>query len=51
MRLLEILPNGDFRLTKNFLDNTIPLYIILSYRWENDEEEEVAFEDMDKDLG
>ena len=51
MRLLEILPNGDFRLTKNFLDNAIPPYAILSHRWENDEQEEVTFEDMDGGLG
>ena len=51
MRLLEILPNGDFRLTKNLLDNAIPPYAVLSHRWENDEQEEVTFEDMDKGLG
>jgi len=49
MRLLEILPNGDFRLTQNLLDNAIPQYAILSHRWENDEEE-VTFEDMDKGI-
>ena len=48
MRLLEILANGDFRLTKNLLDNAIPRYAILSHRWENDQQEEVTFEDMDQ---
>ena len=45
MRLLEVLPNGSFRLTKKFLDNAIPRYAILSHRWEN-ESQEVTFEDM-----
>ncbi|MCJ1334506.1 hypothetical protein MMC10_011218 [Thelotrema lepadinum] len=45
MRLLEILPNGDFRLTKKLLDDTIPQYAILSHTWGN-ESEEVMFEDM-----
>lgn len=46
MRLLEVLPNGDFRLTKNLFDNAIPPYAILSHRWENDDQE-VTFEDVD----
>ena len=50
MRLLEILPNGDFCLTKNLLNKAIPQYAILSHRWENDEQE-VTFEDMDKGSG
>ena len=49
MRLLEVLPNGGFRLTKN-LDNAIPPYAILSHRWEDDSQE-VTFEDMDKGSG
>ena len=50
MRLLEVLPNGSFRLTKKFLDNVIPRYAILSHRWE-DESQEVTFEDMDEGSG
>ncbi|KAF7505108.1 hypothetical protein GJ744_001248 [Endocarpon pusillum] len=45
MRLLEILANGDFRLTGKFLDNAIPRYAILSHKWEGDGQE-VTFEDM-----
>jgi Heterokaryon incompatibility protein (HET) len=43
MRLLEILPNGDFRLTEKFIDRPIPRYAILSHTWGT---EEVTFEDM-----
>ncbi|KAL9095674.1 MAG: hypothetical protein Q9165_002106 [Trypethelium subeluteriae] len=50
MRLLEILSNGDFRLTKKFLDNAIPRYAILSHRW-GDESQEVTYEDMAEGLG
>ena len=46
MRLLEILPNGDFRLTPKLYDNKIPQYAILSHRWEDDESQEMTFEDM-----
>jgi hypothetical protein len=42
---LEVLPNGSFRLTKKFLDNTIPQYAILSHRWK-DKSQEVTFEDI-----
>ncbi len=45
MRLLELLSNGDFRLTGKLLDNAIPRYAILSHTW-GDESEEVTFEDM-----
>ncbi|KAF7502400.1 hypothetical protein GJ744_005852 [Endocarpon pusillum] len=45
MRLLEILPNGDFRPTGKFLDNAVPRYAILLYKWEEDGQE-VTFEDM-----
>jgi len=49
MRLLECLPNGDF-LTKEFLDNAIPQYAILSHTW-GDESQELTFEDMIGGLG
>jgi len=45
MRLLEILPNGDFRLTPKLYDNKIPQYAVLSHTW-GDESQEVTFEDM-----
>jgi hypothetical protein len=48
MRLLEVLSNGDFRLTDNFPDNKIPRYAILSHTWGS---EEVTFEDIDKTSG
>jgi hypothetical protein len=48
MRLLEILPNGDFRLTGKLHDNTIPQYAILSHTWGH-ESQEVTFEDIVKD--
>jgi hypothetical protein len=50
MRLLEVLPNGDFRLTGNLLDNSIPPYAILSHT-EDDNNQEVTFEDMDEGSG
>ncbi|KAH9209097.1 beta transducin-like protein HET-E2C40 [Leptodontidium sp. 2 PMI_412] len=50
MRLLEVLPNGDFRLTENLLEDALPRYAILSHRWENDDQE-VTFEDMGKGEG
>ena len=49
MRLLEVLPNGDFCLTRKFLD-AIPQYAILSHTW-GDESQEVTFEDMVKGSG
>jgi hypothetical protein len=48
MRLLEFLPNGDFRLTEKFVDNAIPRYAILSHTWGS---QEVTFEDMVEDSG
>jgi NACHT domain/Heterokaryon incompatibility protein (HET) len=45
MRLLKILPNGDFCPTEKFLDNAVPRYAILSHRWDEDGQE-VTFEDM-----
>jgi hypothetical protein len=50
MRLLEILSNGNFRLTDNFLDKAIPPYAILSHTW-GDANQEVTFEDMVDDSG
>jgi NACHT domain/Heterokaryon incompatibility protein (HET) len=48
MRLLELLSNGDFRLTEKILDHAIPRYAILSHTWGT---EEVTFEDMVEDSG
>ena len=50
MRLLDILPNGDFRMTGELLDDAIPQYAILSHTW-GDESQEVTFEDMMKGSG
>jgi hypothetical protein len=50
MRLLETLPNGDFRLTKDLPDDAVPPYAILSHRWEIDSQE-VTYGDMVKGLG
>jgi hypothetical protein len=50
MRLLETLPNGDFRMTKQSLDNAIPPYAILSHTW-GDASQEVTFEDIDHGSG
>ena len=33
MRLLETLPNGEFRVTGGMLDDAIPQYAILSHTW------------------
>ena len=44
MRLIELLPNGNFRLTDRFLED-LPPYAILSHTW-GKEIEEVTFEDM-----
>jgi len=45
MRLLQILPNGDFRLTPRLHEDTVPQYAILSHTW-GDENQEVTFEDI-----
>jgi hypothetical protein len=50
MRLLQLLPNGDFRLTKKLLNDAIPSYAILSHRWKDDSQE-VTFEDMAEGTG
>lgn len=45
MRLIEILQNGVFRLTRNLRDDAIPRYAILSHTW-GDETDKVTFKDM-----
>jgi hypothetical protein len=50
MRLLEILPSGNFRLTPKLHDNKIPQYAVLSHTW-GDESQEVTFEDMIRGFG
>ena len=45
MRLLEILPDGEFRLTRKLFEGGIPQYAILSHTW-GDESQEVTFEDV-----
>lgn len=49
MRLLEVLPDGNFRL-EQFPEDAVPRYAILSHTW-GDECEEVTFEDMMGGLG
>ncbi len=46
MRLLKLLPNGDFQLIE-FLDD-VPRYAILSHTWES---EDVTFQDMNQGSG
>jgi len=48
MRLLEILSNGDFRLTEKPFDDDIPSYAILSHTWGS---QEITFKDMANDSG
>jgi hypothetical protein len=48
MRLLKLLPNGEFHMTEKFLDDRIPRYAILSHTWGG---QEVIFEDVFKGLG
>jgi hypothetical protein len=45
MRFLERQSDGSFSLTKNFLDDSIPRYAILSHSWGHDSQE-VNFEDI-----
>lgn len=49
MRLLELLSEGDFRLTERLL-HVIPQYAILSHTW-GDETQEVTFHDVVKGSG
>jgi hypothetical protein len=44
MRLLELKDNGDFNLSKDFINNEQP-YAILSHTW-GDDDEEVSFKDL-----
>jgi len=48
MRLLERSAAGDIRLTKDYLDDEIPLYAILSHTWGS---EEVLFQDLTNGTG
>ena len=48
MRLLEQTPAGEIRLTRDFPDDSIPKYTILSHTWEN---EEVTFKDLTDGTG
>lgn len=50
MRYLEILPNGEFGVTRYFVDAAVPQYAIFSHTW-GDESQEVTFEDMVDGLG
>jgi hypothetical protein len=50
MRLLEVLPSGDIRLTPKLSRNEIPPYAVLSHKW-GDESEEVTFEDISDGSG
>ncbi|KAL9093973.1 MAG: hypothetical protein Q9165_003643 [Trypethelium subeluteriae] len=50
MRLLELLPGGNFGLTRNFLGEEAPRYAILSHTW-GDESQEVQFEDIVEGTG
>lgn len=49
MRLLELKPNGELSLTKDYIED-IPPYAILSHTWGNDDEE-VTFNDFVNDIG
>ena len=50
MRLLEILSNGDYRLTEELLDNAVPQYAILSHIWGH-KSQEIIFENIIKGKG
>ena len=47
MRLLEVLPNGEYRLTE-YLNDAIPRYATLSHTWRS---QEVTYQDMINNLG
>jgi hypothetical protein len=49
MRLLQVNENGEFSLTRDFINN-IPRYAILSHTW-GDDEEEVTFKDLENGSG
>src|SRR4051794_27658431 len=48
MRLLERSAAGNICLTKDFLDDEIPVYAILSHTWGS---EEVLFQDLTNGIG
>ena len=50
MRLLEIAPDGEIRLTEDLEDNEPPPYTILSHNWSPDKEE-VTFQDLREGSG
>jgi Heterokaryon incompatibility protein (HET)/NACHT domain len=50
MHLLKLDGNGDISLTKDFIEEKIPPYAILSHTW-GDEDEEVTFQDMKAGVG
>jgi hypothetical protein len=50
MRLLEVLPSGDFRLTEDLFDDVLPPYAILSHTWGH-ASQEVTYEEMVKGEG
>jgi hypothetical protein len=49
MRLLKLKDNGEFGLTRDFIDR-IPSYAILSHAWGTDDEE-VIFKDLVEGVG
>jgi hypothetical protein len=49
MRLLKLIANGEFRLTKDLINN-IPPYAILSHTW-GDDDDEVTFKDLTEGFG
>jgi hypothetical protein len=50
MRLLKLSSHGDLSLTKDFGDDTPP-YAILSHTWNEDNDEEVTFSDIENKSG
>ena len=48
MRLLKIEPNGKVKLSKEFYDDEIPPYAILSHTWSSNEDDEVSFNDFEQ---
>ena len=50
MRLLQRRGDGSYQLTKNFLDDDVPSYAILSHTW-GAEDDEVTFEEISQSSG